>query len=248
MIYVTGDTHGDVKRLGSKMFNARDGDTVIICGDFGLIWNYKGMTKTEKYWLDWLDEKPFITCFVDGNHENFDRLNDFPIEEWNGGKIHRISKNVIHLMRGQVFTIEGKKIFTMGGALSHDIDDGIIDSSSPGWRAEYKNATAFGKMMRINRVSWWKEELPNQNEYSEAWENLKKNEYKVDYIITHEAPTSIVYRLYAGMIMRNNELSDFLNIVYKTAEFERWFCGHHHINNDGFYKITMLYDDIVNAN
>ena len=30
-------------------------------------------------------------------------------------------------MRGQVFEIEGKTFFTMGGAASHDIQDGILD-------------------------------------------------------------------------------------------------------------------------
>ena len=29
--------------------------------------------------------------FLDGNHENFDFLATFPVEQWNGGKIHRIS-------------------------------------------------------------------------------------------------------------------------------------------------------------
>ena len=76
--------------------------------------------------MDWLDCKSFTTLFVDGNHENFDRLYEYPVEEWHGGKVHKIRPSVIHLMRGQIFEIEGKSIFTFGGASSHDIDGGIL--------------------------------------------------------------------------------------------------------------------------
>ena len=49
MIYITGDTHGDRKRL--SRFNLRklnEGDTLIICGDFGFMWND---TKQEREFL-----------------------------------------------------------------------------------------------------------------------------------------------------------------------------------------------------
>ena len=87
MIYITGDTHGDwVSRLNTDAFPEQKemtkDDTVIICGDFG-IWND---TKQERYNLDWLEDKPFTTLFVDGNHECFDRLYAMPVSEWHGGK------------------------------------------------------------------------------------------------------------------------------------------------------------------
>lgn len=63
--------------------------------------------------MEWFDESNFTTLFVDGNHENHALLDTFPVEEWHGGKIHRIKPSVIHLMRGQVFEIDGKNIFTM---------------------------------------------------------------------------------------------------------------------------------------
>ena len=63
----------------------------------------------EKYWLDWLDNKNFTTLFVDGNHENFTRLYNYPVEEWHGGKVHKIRDSVIHLMRGEIFDIDNKK-------------------------------------------------------------------------------------------------------------------------------------------
>lgn len=96
-------------------------DYVIICGDFGGVWNKEVENKEEKHLLDWLEEKPFTTLFVDGNHENFDRLYSYPVELWHGGKVHKIRPSVIHLMRGQIYEIDGKSFFTFGGASSHDI-------------------------------------------------------------------------------------------------------------------------------
>ncbi len=62
-------------------------------------------------------------------------------------------------MRGQVFTINGKTFFTFGGAQSHDISDGILETDDPRiaeWQYDYC------KMFRINHISWWQEELPSQ--------------------------------------------------------------------------------------
>lgn len=131
-IYITGDTHGDFQRFGSKYFPQQKemsrGDYVVIAGDFGGLWD--GSQK-DQYWLDWLNKKPFTTLFVDGNHENFDLLNTLPEKEWNGGRVHVVREHVLHLMRGQVFDFGGLAWFTMGGAASHDIQDGILDPAAP---------------------------------------------------------------------------------------------------------------------
>ena len=135
-VYVTGDTHGGFQRLGMKYFPEQKKmsreDMVIIAGDFGGLW---GGTPAEKYWLDWLEDKPFTTAFLDGNHENFAMLNALPERLWHGGRIHEVRPHVLHLMRGQVFDIEGYTFFTMGGASSHDIQDGILDPEEPASRS-----------------------------------------------------------------------------------------------------------------
>lgn len=170
MLFVTGDTHGEHHRF-LKGQNSTDrlssGDMLIVCGDFGYI--FRGGEKEEEY-LDYLSELPFRLLFVDGNHENFDRIRTYPEEQWCGGKTHVIRRDacgipkVIHLMRGQIFQIEGKKIFTFGGA--HSID----------------------RYMRTPGYSWWEEEMPADEEIKEAIGNLKKNNHQVDDIVTHAAP------------------------------------------------------------
>ena len=82
MIYVTGDCHGNFQKFSTEQFPEQQkltkDDYVIVCGDFGGVWNYEKESNNEKYWLDWLNDKPFTTLFVDGNHENFDRLYNYP--------------------------------------------------------------------------------------------------------------------------------------------------------------------------
>ena len=40
MIFVTGDIHGDRERLSKTELSMMSaGDTLIVCGDFGFIWN-----------------------------------------------------------------------------------------------------------------------------------------------------------------------------------------------------------------
>ena len=132
-LFATGDTHGDFGRFDANIFPeqadmTRD-DYVLICGDFGGVWS-DSPKEHEK--LDWLEDRPFTTLFVDGNHENYDLLEAMPVEEWHGGKVHRVRPHILHLMRGQVFEIGGSKFFTMGGASSHGIQRArMVDTWTP---------------------------------------------------------------------------------------------------------------------
>lgn len=131
MIYITGDTHSDFSRFTEENFPIQSemtkNDYIIICGDFGGVWTFEEESSREKDTLDWLDNKNFTTLFVDGNHENYTRLYNYPMKKWNGGKVHKIRDSVLHLMRGEIFDIDNKKIFAFGGAKSHDIQDGILN-------------------------------------------------------------------------------------------------------------------------
>ena len=40
MVFITGDTHGDPERLSkSALKELAPGDTLIVCGDFGFVWD-----------------------------------------------------------------------------------------------------------------------------------------------------------------------------------------------------------------
>lgn len=250
MIFITGDCHADWSKFSTDSFPeqkemTRD-DYVIVCGDFG-VWH---PDNTEKWWFRWLSEKNFTLLFVDGNHENFDRLysDEFEIVDFHGGKAHRICKNVYHLMRGYVFELCGKKFFAFGGASSHDIQDGILEpsdyKSTKELTNDYNKRTQRGEMLRINHISWWKQEMPSEDEMKFGLETLRNNGNKVDYIVSHCCPQEVA-SLFSHGFYKLDKLTDYFNTVARTTEFSKWFFGHYHNNAQVLSKFIMLYEQIV---
>lgn len=241
MIYITGDTHSEFERLGKKHCPAGDGDYVIVCGDFGGVWDG---SEQERYWRKWLSEKPFTTLFLDGNHENFNLLNAYPVTEWKGGKVHRIAPNILHLMRGQVFEIDGVRFFTMGGASSHDIAGGILDPDAPDFAAARKRLNKSRIPYRINGVTWWSEELPSEEELAEGLANLARYGNKVDCVLTHCAPGSLQEQCGSGLY-RPDRLTDYLEAVKDRCEFALWCFAHYHYEKRFDGRFVLLYESIL---
>lgn len=246
MIYITGDTHGELnlKKISNKNFpplkELTMNDYVIVLGDFGLIWKEDD---TFKYWLEWLEKKNFNILFIDGNHENFNLLKQYPVENWNGGKIHKISNNIFHLMRGQVFTIDGFKIFTFGGASSVD------------------------KEYRIDNIDWWEEELPSYEEINEGLLNLEKHNFNVDFILTHTCSANTIsdilsidnssleqlsfdtrkeiLKLKKYGISDLDVLNNLFSEIQNKTKYNHWYFGHFHIDAQLSKKDTAVYNDFI---
>ena len=223
MIFITGDTHGsEFSKLNTKNFKIQKeltkDDYVIITGDFGLVWDNSNQ---EKYWLKWLEAKPFTILFVDGNHENFDLLNDYEIEYWHGGKVHKIRENIIHLIRGQIYEIDNEKILTFGGAETVD------------------------KERRKEGKTWWKEEIPSEEEFNEAIANLKNN--NIDYIISHTCDSftlkvlnsAFPYKLNAGTV------NFYLDEIKRISNYKKWYFGHFHEDIEINNKHRVIYNDVI---
>lgn len=244
MIYITGDTHGDYSRFSMDNFpeqkNLNKDDYVIVCGDFG----YWHDTPEERHNLKQLKDRPFTTLFVDGNHENYDRLYDLPVKEWNGGQVHFINDSVIHLMRGQVFTIDGKKFFTMGGASSHDINAGVLEQDDPDFKKKRKELDRKQALYRINHLSWWAEELPSIEEYNIALRNLDVHNWDVNFIISHCCPSSVQDILSNGFYQKD-ALTNFFDEVKERCKFDYWCFGHYHDNRQISKKYVLLYEQII---
>ncbi len=251
MVYLTGDTHADFRRFGTKQFPEQKemtkDDTVIILGDFGGVWMQKE-TPEEKYKLDWLNDKPFTLCFVDGNHENYDRLygGEFPVVPFHGGKAQKIRESVFHLLRGEIYDIDGKDFFVMGGASSHDISDGILDQDEfddPDDFEEVYRKWWFGnKMFRVNHISWWKQEIPSKEEMAFARGNLEKHDYAVDYVLSHCLPQNVAAAL---GFAQPDPLTEFFDaLLDEGLGFSHWHCGHYHTTTDLFGKYHVHYYDI----
>lgn len=252
MIWITGDIHGDPRRFSKDVFPEQSemtkDDVVIVLGDFGLVWDYTGESSSERYWLKWLEEKPFTTVFVCGNHENFERLYQYPIKEWHGGKVHEIRPHILHLMRGEIFDIEGLKFFAFGGASSHDIRDGIVDPSEFKTREELnkhlRKLYDQGKQYRIKGMSWWDRELPTKEEMDNGEENLRKVGKKVDYIISHSPAASTIALIGHGLY-EQDILTAYLEDIRENNEYKKHFCGHMHIDKAINANDIILFEQII---
>lgn len=211
-----GDTHGDISRFSHKNIKKlKKGDYLIICGDFGFIWD--GSEK-ENALLKKIGAKPFTTVFTDGCHENYDILARYEETELNGSRAHRISGNLYHLCRGEIYDLDGKKFFAFGGGHTSDMD------------------------ARMETGTWWSEELPDDSEISHGNEVLERAGLTVDYIITHEPPASIkeFMNCMTGEICQLNTYFDSLR---EKVKFKMWFFGKLHKNKLIPPKYAAVFDE-----
>lgn len=229
-IFVTGDVHGRViERLSNKNFQTAKrldrSDLVFIAGDFGVIWNLQESAE-ERYALDWLDNRPFTTLVVGGNHENWPRLHDLYHVEKFGVQLGYIRDNVFFVPNGTVIEYAGKKIFCFGGAMSTD------------------------RHMRVEGLSWWAEEIPSYAEMNFGTENLEKHGYEVDIIITHTMPIRSIamFSMEQGYHQERSAdpTANYLSFIEEQTKFNQWFCGHFHKNRQ-YGNVTCLYDAIVDV-
>lgn len=253
MIYITGDCHGNFGRFTKHQriklpFSLGKNDYVIVCGDLGLLWV---KDKEFEYNLKWLSSLPFTLLWVQGNHESYSMIAEYPLEMWHGGKVrHIVRDRIILLERGQVFHMEGKSFFTFGGASSHDIQGGILDRTSPDFRKNKKQAIRSGLPYRIRNESWWTEELPSETEMQEGRSNLSEVDYSVDYVISHCLSSGMQDKLesyYGGgsRLYEQDILTNYFDELEGKLQYRVWFCGHYHVNLQLDEKHMILYKDIV---
>jgi len=216
MIYVCGDVHEfkDKDKLSSKNWPegkllSKD-DYLIVLGDMGLIWDAISSPR-EKRLIEWYNQKSWTTLFIDGNHENFDRLfsDEFGNVPKFGSTVKQISDSIYYLKRGNVYKIDNRKVFTFGGGESID------------------------KNRRLTRISWWYQEIPNYREMDKAIDKLKNFDNCVDFILTH-ACSNLAFE----MLMQRADLGykrdaeralrSFLDWIERNVQFKQWHFGHYH--------------------
>lgn len=222
MIYITGDMHGEPERLKSEAVKKlKKTDTLIVCGDFGFIWD--GSQKEEAMLKKIGKMKPQI-LFVPGCHDNYDLLSRYPEVDFCGGRARQISGRLYELLRGQIYTIDGKKIFAFGGGISEDM------------------------LLREEGVSWWRQEMPDDDEYQAAIAALNEQDNTVDYIVTHDVSTSI--RQFLKMEQENVEIGKihaFFNVIGKNVRFTAWFFGKYHLDKTIPPRYYALFQSVIRA-
>ena len=197
MINFLSDNHGPDFMDGLLNYQPENkNDLLILLGDTCL-----KLSEKEKYinFDKWLLSRDYNIAIVDGNHENYSWLDSQPEEIWNGGKINRISKNIVRLKRGEIYNIEGDSFFVFGGC-----------STSKKWK----------------ELGLWHEgDTPSKAQLENAYENLKKANYQVDYILTHKYFCNECF-----VPMGGSEHSLFMlnRFIDSNVTFKKWISGHRH--------------------
>lgn len=228
--YVTGDTHlrKDLDHL--KMIanfyetNITENDVIIICGDAGLTWHNdtcKNLDLIFEY-----NDLPCTLAIIDGNHENFETLYNYPKTHHFGGPVRKITNKIFYLERGQVYNINDVKIFAFGGGHSPD------------------------KMHLVPYVDWWPQEIPNLTQMRHGLENLDKVNWNVDYMITHtcalhdliDLETEIFENFTRGRNHPEYNLNFFFSEIKKRLNYKHHYCGHFHKDLTVNKKTTFVFE------
>lgn len=222
-LFITGDIHQyiDIGKLNAKCFpigkELTKDDIVVILGDAGLVWDN---SPTDKHWREWLNDKPWTTLCVLGNHENYDLIEQIPVTEFNGVPARQIEDSVWYAMTGEIYTLCGKKCLFMNGAESHDI----------GFRTE--------------GVSWWRQESITQDDVNHALINLALHNDEVDYLFSHTGGTEVVKSLGFDVMPSDRWLDHIINTIDPNCGFQH-YCGHYHRDRTINGNTKVLYNDII---
>lgn len=220
MIYLVSDIHGHIRlpRIKDLLQNIslRKDDYLIILGDAGIVWSETEHMEVREFY----NSLPNTTLFLDGNHENFDLLEQYEEQNFLGGKVQKISDKIYRLMRGYVFSFNITKVFVFGGGFSAK----KLDGTSP--------------------IPVWDQEMPNESEYERGKANLKQCGNHVDYVFTHVAPTSVAERIGANLVPQERILNDYFEIIKDTVEYRKWYFGHYHLDKN-VGRFTAVYNRLL---
>ena len=193
---------------------------MLIAGDAGFMWDN---SKETQYWDDWAEDRPFSIMSAWGNHEAYPAIRSLPLIEWNGAKVRMVRPHVGYIENGEIFHLNGFSFFCMGGATSID------------------------RVYRTEGINWFREEIPYA-EFDYAARNLAAHNMKVDYILSHCGPTSVIKALMPNAFSENDidPLTSFFEKYVKgNIKFKAHFMGHYHTDRTLFNKYYILYHDII---
>jgi len=245
--FTVGDLHGNDSQEEFYLNNRKmkidisPEDIVFQLGDFGYIFYYPSIKtaalhKEEYKKLVNISKKKFQWFVILGNHENYDIINTLPIKEWNGGKVRYMEiedREILFAERGEIYTINGKKFFTFGGAKSNRtrneqfsyeqyLGKERVRVTNTRERKIYKN-------MKLSMVSYWSQEEPTEAEKQYGRDNLKKHGNKVHAILTHTGPLRIIDKILDEDSNKlEDPLAEYFNEIAENNEFEEWHFGHVH--------------------
>lgn len=212
MVYLTGDTHGDFRRIADfcKRFETSVDDVMIILGDAGI--NFSGGLKDQAK-KDYIAAIPITLFCIHGNHEQ--RPYNIPFyqeKEWHGGIVYVEQEypNILFAKDGEIFELDGYQTIAIGGAYSID------------------------KMMRVAYgYGWWEDEQPSEEIKEYVEQQLAAHDWKVDIVLSHMIPLKYepIESFMSGVDQSRVDKSteQWLDRIEDRLDYKKWYCGHYHV-------------------
>lgn len=227
MIYYTGDTHGRFLKIENAVRKGliEQGDTVVILGDAGF--NYYGNSK-EKRIKQQINELDITVFCIHGNHEMRPfTIPTYTTKEWNGGIVYFEEKypNILFAKDGEIYDLDGRKSIAIGGAYSVD------------------------KFYRLERgYLWFSDEQPSAEIKQQVENALDETDWKIDQVLSHTCPSKYIpteaFLSCVDQSTVDNSTEEWLDTLEESITYNRWLCGHWHIDKS-IDKIRFVMDDII---
>lgn len=230
MIFLTGDTHGEVferivklRKQNKEDIKMQEPIYLIIMGDCGLVWD-NDYVKTVKYIEKYISEHVpnLMILSVLGNHENYNLIYDLPKVSMFGNELFKVSNSIYFFENGYDYTIEDKTFAVFGGAFSID--------------------RAYRKLDK----SYWLQEIPSYEMECRLIETLDNN--KCDYLLTHTTSFEEIrlFDKYPITDKVDDTVAHFLRFIKSQYSFKHHYFGHFHIGNTiDEINSTCLYKNVV---
>ena len=119
-----------------------------------------------------------------------------------------------------------------------------METDDPNFRKKKKMLDRGYEPYRINHLTWWAQELANEDEMQEGRDNLRAHDYTVDYIVTHCCSTS-TQALLDGSLYKPDRETDYLEFIKNYANYKKWFFGHYHDNRNINDKEILIYEQMI---
>lgn len=205
MIYITGDTHRNFSRLYG--LEVSSDDMLIILGDSCITYC---LNEEELKYKDYLTKFKIKLFCIRGNHEERpENINTYKEVDMFGGKVfvEEDFPNLIFAKDGEVYDIDGKSIFVIGGAYSVDKNYRIM--------YDYK---------------WFKDEQLTTKEMNDILAKVKGKHF--DIVLTHTCPYKYepreVFMNGIDQSKLDKSMEHFLDEIEENIDYDKWYCGHYH--------------------
>ena len=226
MIYITGDKHGDFISIFDFCYKYKTTrkDIMIVLGDAGI--NY--FANSKDYILkNSLLQYPITFFLIHGNHEERpENISSYKKKKFHGGIVYYEEDypNLLFAKDAEIYNFNNNKVLVIGGAYSVDKPYRLL----------------YG-------YNWYPSEQPSLKTKNKVLEVLKKNNNKIDVILSHTCPFKYIPRevFISGVDQSSvdNSLEYYLDEIENNTDYKYWYCGHFHTEKK-IDKIRFMFNDI----